>query len=325
VRTTKRGQQCRLVACTNPGGEGNDWVMERWAAWLDPGHSNPAEEGDLRYYKRDADDNDIECEPDDPRGTSRTFIAAGLQDNPYLRDTDYARTLEQLPEPYRSQLKDGNWQAGMVDDAYQVIPTAWIKAAQARWTPERPAGTPLSMLAVDVARGGADNTVLSKRYGTWFAPLEVHPGKSTPDGQSVAGLTMIAMEPGAYGSIDVIGVGASAYDILTMKGQYIIPVNFAEGSKGTDKSGRLHFANKRAEYYWHFREMLDPAAKDPIALPRDPLLLAELRAARWKMGLRGLQIEDKEHIKERLNRSPDRADGVVMAGSTGGHWIGSTL
>ena len=33
ARSTTPGQRVRVLSCTNPGGEGNDWVMERWAPW----------------------------------------------------------------------------------------------------------------------------------------------------------------------------------------------------------------------------------------------------------------------------------------------------
>jgi hypothetical protein len=52
---------------------------------------------------------------------SRTFIPARLADNPYLGE-DYRRTLNLLPEPLRSQLLYGDWKAGQIDDAYQLIP-----------------------------------------------------------------------------------------------------------------------------------------------------------------------------------------------------------
>ena len=37
----------------------------------------------------------------------------------------------------------------------------------------------------------------------------------------------------------------------------VAAVNFAEGSGAMDKSGRLTFANLRAEAYWKLREALD--------------------------------------------------------------------
>jgi len=48
----------------------------------------------------------------------------------------YVTTLQGLPEPMRSQLLYGDFSVGREDDAWQVIPTAWIKAAMDRRKPE---------------------------------------------------------------------------------------------------------------------------------------------------------------------------------------------
>ncbi len=313
ARTVIPGQRVRVVGCTNPGGEGNDWVMERWAPWLDKGYPHPARPGELRWFKRLKDGREVECEPNDPDGVSRTFIPAKLEDNPYLGD-EYRRLLNLLPEPYRSQLLNGDWQAGQMDDAYQVIPTAWIRAAMDRWKEEdRPeGGNPV--IGVDVARGGEDQTVLAKCYkGWWVAPLQKVPGRLTPDGQSVAQLIALALTEGGRANVDVVGVGASAYDIARLQKLKVSPINFAERSIATDKSGQLRFTNLRAECYWRLRELLDPRNKRKISLPDDPELLGDLRAPRWTLQANGIRIEEKEEIRERLGRSPDCADAVVQA------------
>jgi Ni,Fe-hydrogenase III small subunit len=76
---------------------------------------------------------------------------------------------------------------------------------------------------VDVARGGRDNTVIANRHadgakGLWFDELKLHKGADTPDGQVVAGLVIGARKDLAPVHIDVIGVGASPYDILNGMG-----------------------------------------------------------------------------------------------------------
>ena len=319
ARSVKPGQRVRVMACTNPGGLGNDCVMERWGPWLQPGHPHPAASGELRYFKRDEDGLEVETDALDPLGVSRTFILALLSDNPYLAsDGNYQRTLSFLPEPFRSQLLNGDWQAGFLDDAYQVIPTKWIKEAQTRWTQDG-GNQPLTSLGVDVARGGEDKTVLSPRHGPWFAPLRKFAGVTTPDGQSVAALVSLALagETNVGVRIDVIGVGGSAYDICRGLGIRITGVNFSEKSLLTDRSGRLKFINKRAEDYWRFREALDPNTGDNIALPPDPELAADLRAPRWSVQSNGIKIESKDEIRSRLKRSPDCGDAVILAYSSG--------
>lgn len=310
ARSADPKQRVRIVASANPVGENIQWIMNRWRAWL---IEDRAKAGELLYYKRDAEGNDVQTTADDPDAVSRTFIPAGLKDNPYLGD-DYRRTLNAMPEPLRSALLDGDWNASLVDDAYQVIPRAWVREAMARWTPEPPDSERLKPLVVggDVARGGDDKTVNAPRRGNWFAKLEKHSGRSTPDGQSVVALWAILLRNGGTVNADVIGIGASAFDLS--KGKFhVVPVNFSEGSDATDKSGTLKFVNKRAEVYWGFREALDPESGKNIMLPPDPELEADLCTPRWIPQSNGIKIESKEDIKKRLGRSPDCADAVVLA------------
>jgi len=97
---------------------------------------------------------------------------------------------------------------GIEDDPWQVIPTAWVEAAQARWRrPDRLA--PMDSLGVDVARGGKDQTIIARRHGAWYDQPLVYPGSVTPDGSKVAGLAIAAMRDRAVIHIDVIGVGSS--------------------------------------------------------------------------------------------------------------------
>lgn len=317
VRTTDPQQRCRVVAFTNPGNVGGRWVVQRWRPWLDPNYPDPAEPGELRWFRRDDDGHDTECEPDHPDAVSRTYIPARLSDNPYLSD-DYEKQLRALPEPWRSQLLDGDWSAGMEDDPWQLIPTAWIDAAMQRWT--EPSGA-LDVLGVDVARGGDDNTVLAPRYGRTIGNLTVVPGKLTPDGPSVAELVVKAVTPQTAISLDIIGVGSSPYDILN-DGYRVTPVNGSEkaldkyGEQCTDKSGRLRMRNVRAGMYWRLRELLEAGEID---LPDDTQLRAELVAVQWKITPSGVQIRSKDEIKAKIGCSPDRADAVAMA-----TWIDNT-
>ena len=265
---------------------------------------------------------------------SRTFIPARVDDNPAYVASGYKGQLQSLPEPLRSQLLNGDFSVGQDDDPWQVIPTEWVRAAMSRWSEHDfkdlridRIGTGLDGLGVDVARGGKDKTVLARRYGVWFAELTKHPGSSTPDGPAVAALVIQAAQPGTAVNVDIGGVGSSVYDVLVSgvdrtgagRSFSVVGVNNAEASDRTDRAGRLRFVNKRAEMYWKFREALDPATGDGLALPSDTELLADLTAARWKMTVRGVQVESKEEIIKRLGRSPDCADAVVLAyGATGG-------
>src|SRR5205814_1440932 len=141
-----------------------------------------------------------------------------------------------LPEPMRSQLLHGDFSVGREDGAWQVIPTAWAKAAMNRWTPDGK-DQPLSAVGVDIAHGGPAKTVLSKRYGLWFAALEKHDGKSTDTGLKAAALIQQATKerPQALVCIDAVGVGASAFDACRELGMHsCIGIFFSAKTPATD-------------------------------------------------------------------------------------------
>jgi hypothetical protein len=70
--------------------------------------------------------------------------------------------------------------------------------------------------------------------------------------------------------------------------------------------------NERAESHWHLRDRLSPDRGD-IAFPRDPELIEELLAIRWRGGSGGkVQIVEKSEVRARIGRSPDKADALAM-------------
>lgn len=341
-RSTTPGQKCQTLMTFNPptSAEGR-WIVQFFAPWIDKRFAGKrAQPGEIRHVgvvpgengvSRDIwvdgpepfvivdglpcyDFNPIDYSPQDiVKPQSRTFIPSRISDNPFLMNTGYLTVLQALPEPLRSQMLYGDFEAGMEDDPWQVIPTAWIEAAQARWTDRSPKGEMMSM-GVDVARGGRDSSVIAKRHeGNWYDRLVKLPGKSTPDGQTLTGQVIAHRRDSAPIHLDVIGVGASPYDLLRTAKQQVLGVNVAEKSSGTDRSGRLRFINVRSELWWRLREELDPLNDTGIALPPDPELLADLAAPKWTMQGMRVKVESREEIVDRIGRSPDCASAVILA------------
>lgn len=321
LRTTDPKQRTRAVlSCNPPTDVEGRWILRMFAPWLDPKHPHPAKPGELRWFAV-LDGADVEVSgpaPFDHRGErivplSRTFIPSRVHDNVFLAaDGRYATQLASLPEPLRSQLLHGDFTAGVQDDSFQVIPTAWVEAAQARWS--KPAKlAPMDSLGVDVARGGRDATILARRHGWWFDVPLVYPGTSTPDGPTVAGLVVAACRDRCPVHLDVIGVGSSPFDFLREAGQHVVGVNVAESPTATDKTGRLRFRNLRSQLWWRMREALDPANNTGIALPQDPRLLADLCAPTWRMSGSTVAVASREEIHDRIGRSPDFGSAYVLA------------
>jgi len=330
ARSTVPGQRVRVVATGNPptNAEGM-WVLERWGAWLDPNHPNPALPGELRWYTT-VEGKDTEVDGPGPvvidgvplldeRGKpilpkSRTFIPAQLDDNPDLAETGYGATLSALPEELRRAMAQGDFSAAQRDDEWQVFPGEWIDEAQRRWH-ESGGQAPMTVLAVDIAQGGQDRTVLGARHGSWFARPVAYPGVETPDGPSVAGKVFMHRKDGAEVVIDMGGgFGGSAHDHLKQEMEVTLFLG-AESAEGIrDRSGIFKFANTRAAACWMLREALDPQYGSYLALPPDPELKAELASFRWivQPGSKIL-IKPKDEIRQLLGRSPDKADVIIMA------------
>ena len=324
LRTDNPKVRQRVVAAGNPPttAEG-EWVKRFWAPWLDPQHPNPAKPGELRWYVTNEKGEDQEVPNSTPvmvggelmTPKSRTFIPSSVDDNLFYSTTGYKATLQALPEPLRSQMLRGDFNAGVSDPVRQLIPTEWVKAAQARWK-DRDAKGLMTAIGFDPSRGGQDKSSAARRHGQWFDKIVTAPGAVTKDGPAAAGFIAPLIRDGAVVCIDSIGIGSSALDFIKGLGLHVHSVVGSEGSALMDKSGQMKFRNKRAEMYWLLREALDPTNPDPIALPPDQELLGDLTAPRYKVVTMGkgaaIQISSKDDIRLVLGRSPDKGDSVAM-------------
>lgn len=173
----------------------------------------------------------------------------------------------------------------------------------------------MDAMGVDVSRGGRDESILAPRHDNWFAPLTVIPGHEVPDGPTLVGRIAAIRRNGCPVQVDAIGVGTSVVDKLRENEMQCEPMTGSEGCGGVrDRTGTFKYKNKRAMWYWQFREVLDPASGNNIQLPPDNKLKADLCAATYDIKEGNvLQVEGKKHIIKRLGRSTDRGDAVIYA------------
>ncbi|ENQ8845809.1 terminase family protein [Acinetobacter baumannii] len=317
------------------------WVLDFFAPWIKKGYPNPAQPGELRWFAR-IGGKDQEVESNKPfvliddqivydfdtndykpeliiKPKSRTFIPARVTDNKYYMETGYMSTLQALPEPLRSQMLYGDFGAGIEDDPWQVIPTEWVEAAQARWKPLEDmrilhrGDFKMDSYGLDVARGGGDNTIGFARYAHWYDNPNVLEGKDSPDGPTSASFAVSHVRDHAPIHVDVIGVGASTYDFLKQSGIHVVPVDVRNAATSFDRSGQLSFYNLRSQLWWQFREALDPAYGSTVALPPEPKLLADLTAPRWALQGTKIKVESREENIKRIGRSPDYGSAIINA------------
>uniref|UniRef100_A0A6M3JWB2 Putative terminase n=1 Tax=viral metagenome TaxID=1070528 RepID=A0A6M3JWB2_9ZZZZ len=163
----------------------------------------------------------------------------------------------------------------------------------------------------DVAYGGNDKSVFIIRKGSKI----VHIGEiDVRDTTYVSGkANSLALELGVQNiKVDVIGIGAGVHDQLNnMKaGRYeVTPINVAEKAFDSEK-----FLNRRAEYYDGLRQRF---FDHDISIPADEELEEELATIKYRFNSRGqMRIEEKDEMKKRLGRSPDKADALMLAFAT---------
>ena len=162
----------------------------------------------------------------------------------------------------------------MEDHPQQLIPTAWIVAAQKRWTPRPPDNVPMIAMGVDVAQGGSDKTVLAWRHDWWFAPLVIVPGNQTPNPSDTAALVVKHRKHGAAVVIDCGGgFGGKVVEQLATH-NLITAIKYKGSHKASGRSQcrTYAFTNKRAETWYRMREALDPDQNggSPLALRTTP-------------------------------------------------------
>jgi len=192
-----------------------------------------------------------------------------------------------------------------------VVPLALVEAARARGRAVAHASDPPDALAlgIDVARYGDDESVIAPRRGLRLYDLLALRGLDGPGvaGRALAHARSLARLGEVFSlRVDVIGVGASAYDSLApAPDATVYPVNVSERAAYPDK-----YPNLRSQLWFEVREWLRAGG----SLPDDERLAAELVAPVYVVTPRGQsQVSSKDEIKKLLKRSPDRADAVCLA------------
>jgi len=176
-------------------------------------------------------------------------------------------------------------------------------------------------LACDVARFGADKTVVYRRQGNVCRLVWKSQGRDT---QQVAGhLKAMAEDDPEVGQIivDDTGVGGGVTDRLNEEGVAggrvrIVPFNGGEKARRSDR-----YVNAIAEAWLE----LGQAFRDgTIDIDDNPAVIAQLSARRYTVqGDRRIKLESKDDFKKRsTGGSPDDADALAMCYAAPGPGVG---
>jgi hypothetical protein len=359
LRSTKHGQRKRVVFGTNPPipefdpktgqlldtGTGQ-WLMEWFAPWLDDGFAWPAQPGELRWCFMRTEGNRMSTiwvegpggydpatgqriehytDADIAAGRvavakSRTFIKSLLKDNAFLTGTGYAERLSTTPEPMKSLLLTGSFTVKGEDHPMQVIPTAYVLEAQARWKKRVAEGSHKNLrqlvLFGDVAQGGADTSVLASLLETdFFEDNFAQPGRLTPTGKEVVSMVLNRRRDASLVGLDGTGGwGGSTRDLLDVLHKITAEMLISsEGSTEWTPDMRYKFGNMRSQFWWAFRLALDPKSGFEICLPPSTRILTQLTAPLFYYRGNTIFIESKDELRTRIGTSTDDADAILGA------------
>jgi hypothetical protein len=359
LRSTKHGQRKRVVFGTNPPipefdpktgqlldtGTGQ-WLMEWFAPWLDDGFAWPAQPGELRWCFMRTEGNRMSTiwvegpggydpatgqriehytDADIAAGRvavakSRTFIKSLLKDNAFLTGTGYAERLSTTPEPMKSLLLTGSFTVKGEDHPMQVIPTAYVLDAQARWKKRVAEGSYKNLrqlvLFGDVAQGGADTSVLASLLETdFFEDNFAQPGRLTPTGKEVVSMVLNRRRDASLVGLDGTGGwGGSTRDLLDVLHKITAEMLISsEGSTEWTPDMRYKFGNMRSQFWWAFRLALDPKSGFEICLPPSTRILTQLTAPLFYYRGNTIFIESKDELRTRIGTSTDDADAILGA------------
>ena len=189
--------------------------------------------------------------------------------------------------------------------------------AHCRLAVEKPR-TPAELLPVELGvdvGGGGDETVVRERRGP-VAGREWRERSDQP--HTIAPLVARAIaETGATAvKVDEIGVGRGVIgelENMRRRGEHaaaIVAVNVAAKSRQPER-----YENVRAELWWEIGRLLSERREwDLSEMDNADTTVAQLLEPLWEVSSTGrIKIEPKDDIRERLGRSPDNADALLLA------------
>lgn len=177
--------------------------------------------------------------------------------------------------------------------------------APANWQHDRDITRWPAIMGVDVAGGGADETVITIRQGRIVHDFWVF---SEDDQHSLPGRVIgLWRQYGVQACFVDAGGGYASHLLPVLQNAGFDPVAVQPGGKATNDTRWL---NKRAEMWFKMKEWL---ADPNVVIPPGQRILADLTAPRIKFTAKGaLQLEAKQDIRKRLGRSPDRGDALAL-------------
>lgn len=257
------------------------------------------------------------CRPESPYNV----IHVGIEHAPALTgEAVPADLLDYLISPEWAEARKTEWgedsalyQAKILgrfpsgqNDPWRVI--SEVHATECRYIEPAYDADAVRVGGLDVGAGG-DRTVLVERVNDAVGRIETFVERD-PEAASKKLADVIRRWGLSRVNVDTIGVGWGLAGMLRKElkaeGIAIEGVSFARKSNFPKR-----FVNIRAEAWWHGRELSRDRKWSLAKL--DDNAIAELTMPRFVEKNGRILVEPKEDVKERLGRSPDIADAVLLA------------
>lgn len=232
---------------------------------------------------------------------TKQFIQSLITDNPHISQ-DYLDNLRTLPIIQQRRLLDGDWNFNEDENSvfeYESISSSIFK--------KEPNDNDQKYMSVDVARMGADSTVICIWVGLTIVDIKVFKKLDTVQvSEEIKELIRVhGIHPGNI-VIDSDGVGGGVADQVRGK-------NFMNNAKALHNQ---NFINLKTQCYIKLSDMFKSGEISINILNPDMIdtLTQELLTIKYKKldTDTKIQITSKDEMKKLLGRSPDISDAMMM-------------
>ena len=194
------------------------------------------------------------------------------------------------------------------EDVDSLIPLTWIEKAEEREEVDYNFRFVKKFVTWDVADGGDDAHIIKAWNNTTETECVELRGKKVEEAEPYVWRLLRKIQGNCI-IVDADGIGRVAVSLLDQscdRETTIIP--FEGSSKEVNEPN--NFMNRRHEAHWKMREMFE---KGNISISKDPEQREELASIKMVDHTKGyIAIERKQDLKDRLGRSPDKADAIMM-------------
>lgn len=282
-----------------PGAVTRETTLRRVHMWTRPVSGSEADSGNLFVV------------PQVLAGIS--VVGLDGKEYPPLTEGDKRKIIE----PAFSYMVLGEYPA---QGATQLISEEWVDRARARWDVyvsthgEIPPEGVKAVMGLDLAEFGTDSNIAALRYGSYVPRMRSWAGMDI-DASTDYAMRIYNESNVSIVMVDATGIGSGVAPAMARRGREsdVRSVAVKVGEKPTKiiKSDLGEFQLLKDQLWWAMREWL--RTDNGAMLPPEPLLLEELKAMSYEVTNYGkIRVTPKDVIRDRLKRSPDRADALAL-------------